>query len=382
MAAGEFLSRAERSFHDLLIHCAQDEGFPLAGAVDLDRAMEPEGEFSIHIRSYDRWLETGMAGEMSYLHRGRDRRADPRNVFPEAKSILCVAIPYHRHPAGAAIPTEGPRYARYLQGPDYHHEIAERLERVMTRVARERQEHGQSVPNWKVCVDTSAVLERAWASLAGLGWIGKNTMLIHPRHGSYLFLGEVLIDHETGWGPSPIPNYCGQCRRCLDACPTKAFLEPRKLDANRCISYLTLEKRSEISLSEAEKEKLGPWIAGCDICQEVCPFNLKPSRDENAVTEERAGAVSVRGWMELLTESEEQYKSRVRNSSLSRVKPPQFRRNLAISLANAVKIAVAPAERELMRDLLLPLVRRRLDEEPQPDVRKEWLRCVQVFSES
>src|SRR5204862_3603488 len=141
-------------------------------------------------------------------------------------SILVVALPYQKSPAGAPEPSRGPRYARYLKGADYHDTIAEKLEAVMKRVAAQAPEL-----RWKVCVDTSAELERSWAALAGLGWIGKNTLLIHPKLGSYLFLGEILLNSELDQGPAPLKDYCGNCERCLQGCPTRAFRGPRDLDA-------------------------------------------------------------------------------------------------------------------------------------------------------
>lgn len=313
--------------HQLLVKTAQKEGFPLAGSVDLDQVL-PHSNWKETIQHLDQWLQEGYAGAMEYLARGRDRRADPRLLFPEAQSIFCVALPYPKKPAGAATPEVGPRYARYLQGPDYHLEIAEKLERVMQTVAT--QHEGLK---WKICVDTSAVLERSWAALAGLGWIGKNSLLIHPKLGSYLFLAEVLMNQPTGKAPAPLPNYCGNCTRCLTACPPQAFPQPRVLNSNRCISYWTLEKRGELGLSAADQKSIGPWIAGCDICQEVCPFNQKPSRNDQQ--EIRPNATQVNTWDELLTESEEAYRLRVKNSAMKRIKPEQFKRNLEIARKNS-----------------------------------------------
>jgi len=193
---------------------------------------------------------------------------------------------------------------------------------------------------WKVCVDTSAILERSWAALAGLGWIGKNTLLIHPQYGSYLFLAEVLINKKTGQGPKLLPNYCGNCTRCLDACPTQAFSSAGVLNSNRCVSYWTLEKRGELHLSEEDQKKMGTWVAGCVRCQEVCPFNTKPVRAaEKALPlsdQPAPSAVDLHDWQGLLNETEEAYKARVKNSALARVKPAQFRRNLEIVFRNLV----------------------------------------------
>ena len=350
--------------HSLLIDAAKAEGFPLAGALDIDSVVPA---FQNHVSRYDDWLSKGYDAAMSYLRRGRDRRADPRQVFPEAQSILCVAMPYPASAAGSLDPKSGPRYARYLRRQDYHDDIAQRLERVMTQVASVQ---GVSDLKWKVCVDTSAVLERSWAALAGLGWIGKNTLLIHPHYGSYLFLGEVLINQATGRGPTPLPNYCGNCTRCLNACPTKAFTEPGVLDSNRCVSYWTLEKRGELPINEEQKRSIGTWIAGCDICQEVCPFNTKASRSSEGETQN--GATRVRDWRGLLEESPEQYKARIQDSALSRVKPAQFSRNLAITLTNAV---LADPDGSWIAPLR-PLIEKRFVAEMDPVAKEEWARLI------
>lgn len=350
---------------DILIECAALGGFPLAGVVDIEPAMS--GDFSKHVSKYDSWLEQGYAGAMEYLRRGRDRRADPRLVFPEAKSVFCVAIPYPRQDPQSSA--GGPRYARYLQGPDYHAEIARRLESVIAAAAIRAE-----LPDMKskVCVDTSAVLERSWAALAGLGWIGKNTLLIHPRHGSYLFLAEALLDQATGRGPKPHPDFCGRCTRCLDACPTRAFPEPHTLDSNRCVSYLTLEHRDEVSRDPEIRKGLSTWVAGCDICQEVCPFNRKPTRE--ALGElPMGGATQVREWMALLDESEAEYRARVSDSALKRVKPHQFRRNIAMALTSAVQEKLIPeADRPILQEKVLAC----LEREPDPLARAEWFTCA------
>jgi epoxyqueuosine reductase len=267
---------------------------------------------------------------MHYLTRGRDRRADPRLVMPTAQSIFTVMLPYRKTPAGSTDPSRGPRYARYLHGRDYHLDMTERLERVAIRA---RQETGAPL-EFKACVDTSAVLERSWAALAGLGWIGKNTLLIHPKLGSYFFLGSLLLSEPLGRGPSPLPDYCGSCTRCLHACPTRALPAPRELDSNRCISYWTLEKRGDLTLNAADQKAMGTWIAGCDLCQEVCPFNLKAARAETSPPPD-PGAIGLDDWESLTMEAEADYRVRVRESSLNRVKPAQFARNLTIARANS-----------------------------------------------
>jgi epoxyqueuosine reductase len=262
--------------------------------------------------------------------------------------------------------------------------MAEKLERVMKRVAHEWSVSAVKPLTWKVCVDTSAVLERSWAALAGLGWIGKNSLLINPQYGSYLFLGEVLVSELTGHGPTPIKNYCGNCTRCLESCPTGAFVKPGMLDSKRCIAYSTLEKRGSLAeLDETQKRAIGTWIAGCDICQEVCPFNTKPVKTAVAHGEAEKmpaidAATSLRDWRALLEETPEQYKARIKDSSLSRVKPGQFSRNLAIALGNAVLMSESASWARELREL----VARRVEAETDPDARVEWVRCLEIFSQS
>jgi epoxyqueuosine reductase len=265
---------------------------------------------------------------MGYLERGLARRLDPTLVFPGAKSIVVCAIPYRR---GSKLPEDpaAPRYARYLQGPDYHRRLPELLENALRAWG--------APAKWKICVDTSAVLERSWAALAGLGWIGKNTLLIHPQLGSYLFIATVLLDRETGLGPRPLANYCGNCTACLEGCPTGAIVEPGRVDSRKCISYLTLEKRGDwAEIPEELRTKMGTWVAGCDICQEVCPYNRKPLKlDETWPMDSRDSAL-ITEWAPLENETEDAYRTRVRESSLSRVKYPEMRRNLENASRNAI----------------------------------------------
>jgi len=346
------------TLHETLLKKAADYGFPLRGGLDIDSVTQ---ELAQHVERYDSWLARGYAGEMEYLHRGRDRRADPRLVFPKAQSVFCVAMPYWKAAIGDG--QTGPRYARYLKGRDYHELIAENIESLLREV---RIEH--PALEWKICVDTSAILERSWAALAGLGWIGKNTTLIHPKYGSYLFIAEALLSEPVGLGPRPLPNYCGNCTRCLDACPTRAFAGAGLLDARRCISYWTLENRGKLAISDQDRSKIGPWIAGCDVCQEVCPFNTKPVRDS------ADDPVALDDWESLLRETPEEYRVRARDSALSRVKPVQFSRNLAIALANA--------DPSSWTETLRTEAKRRARDEQDDAAREEWGRCVErMFNE-
>ena len=305
----------------------KNAGFPLYGAVDLD-TLDP-AIFDPHVKRFETWIQNNNHGEMGYLERGLDRRKNPKLLMSEAKTLISIAIPYRR---SAPVTQSGLKYARYLQGPDYHKEIPKILEPILSNF---KHPELKTDFKYKICVDTSAVLERSWASICGLGWIGKNTLLINPTWGSYLFLAEILINQSSGVLPKNHKNYCGHCTRCLDACPTRAFLEPHLLDSKKCISYLTLEKRGEHATDTPIKQ-MGAWIAGCDVCQEVCPFNLKPSKMPESWPEDLDG-ILLTELMQLDQETKDTYKNRVKNSSLSRVKFEDFKRNLSIAEKNIKK---------------------------------------------
>jgi epoxyqueuosine reductase len=317
------------SFDELQREC-ELAGFPLAGVVDLDLAHR---DFQPHAKRYQEWIDRGYHGEMAYLSRGLDRRRDPRLVFPQTQSILCVARPTRRTPLGSVDPSVGPRLARYTEGRDYHDSMKKDLEGAIESYNRARNSSGEPTLQYKVCVDTSAVLERSWAALAGLGWIGKNTLLIHPKLGSYLLLGVALLDRKFDMGPKPLASYCGSCTRCLRSCPTEALAPEGWLDSRKCIAYLTLEKRGDWD-SSVQREKMGTWIAGCDLCQEACPFNFKPEREARQISTETESTLT---WEALLRESEDEYKARVKNSALSRVKPEMAKRNLEQAFKNGIK---------------------------------------------
>lgn len=318
------------SLNQLLTEECLEEGFPWSGGVNVDEVPE----FQSHFEFFKDWLSQGHHGEMGYLERGKDRRGEVALVFPKVKSVYCVAFPYPAQTHGKSELTEGVQYAKYLYGGDYHDWIKERLERTLKRVTLK---HTGEKLEWKICVDTSAVLERSWAYFSGLGWIGKNAMMIHPKHGSYFLVGVALLSQKLESSAKTLPNYCGSCTRCIDACPTQALPEPGVLDATRCMSYWTIEKRGDIQLSEVDRKSLGNWVAGCDICQDVCPFNLKSKKysQENGIPEYFNSQPS--SWETLLAETEEEYLQRVSVSALNRVKWENFQRNLAWVLANTLE---------------------------------------------
>ena len=240
---------------------AAELGFAAIGIARLDR--------NAHADELDRWLADGHAGTMTYLHRQAEKRKDPRQILPGARSAVVTLTNYFH---GSTDPgTTSGLVAQYAWSSDYHDVLGERLEQLATAIR-------ELVPGARTrCyVDAGPVPERELAQLAGLGWIGKNMMLIHPEIGSFTFIGVVLTD--AGLEPD-LPfeaDRCGTCRRCLDACPTQAFAGPRDLDARACISYLTIEHRDEFTATEAAQ--VGDWLFGCDVCQDVCPWNVSFAR--------------------------------------------------------------------------------------------------------
>lgn len=240
---------------------AKDEGFDLVG---IAAAGESRGANALR-----RWLESGMHGEMAYMNNTVDIRADVQKLLPGCKSVIAVGMCYHTDLPSSSSSTDPETVwiSRYAWGRDYHRLLKKRLIRLGRWLADRHPGAG-----WRACVDTAPVLEREWAARAGIGWIGKNTMLINRRLGSEIFLGLLLTDLEIE-PDAQAPEHCGGCTACLDACPTHAFPEPRLLDARRCIGYVTVEHRGPIA--EDLQEPLGNMAAGCDICNEVCPFTRK-----------------------------------------------------------------------------------------------------------
>jgi epoxyqueuosine reductase len=302
---------------------ARSLGFDLVGIA----AAEP----SVNADYLRRWLDDGNAGQMQYLHGRFEERTNPANYFPGARSIICLAKSYHfplqsqaSAESNAAIPG---RIARYALGDDYHQLIKDRL----YDLADWLREH---VPGCQTrCgVDTVPVLEKELAARAGIGWIGKNTLLINPQLGSYILLGEVLTTLQLP-ADATITDHCGACRRCIDACPTQALVGPRQLDARRCISYLTIEHRTG-PIPDHLQPAMGDWLYGCDICQQVCPWNQAVPTSDDPAMQPRFAAGSLDA-AELMNWTVSDYQQRLRNSAMKRVKLPVLQRNAEIVLRNA-----------------------------------------------
>ncbi|MGH7614239.1 MAG: tRNA epoxyqueuosine(34) reductase QueG [Gemmatimonadales bacterium] len=224
-----------------------------------------------HATELDRWLQAGYAGTMTYLHRQAEKRKDPRRVMPEARVAVVTLSNYcHGRDAGSAVPAKA-RVAQYAWSADYHRVLGTRLERLAAAIR-------DIVPaaRTRAYVDAGPVPERELAQRAGLGWIAKNTMLISPDLGSFTFIGVVLTTADLAPDLPFEADRCGTCRACLEACPTKAFVAPHTLDARRCISYLTIERRG--AFTPPERDSVGDWLFGCDVCQDVCPWNVRFAR--------------------------------------------------------------------------------------------------------
>ncbi|MDG0818230.1 tRNA epoxyqueuosine(34) reductase QueG [Bdellovibrio svalbardensis] len=218
---------------------------------------------------YQGWLNEGLHGDMKYLEDHAPIKETPQAKWPRAQSALVFAIPYFPHPEGKAdFPLKAARVSLYAQGMDYHFWFRERMQKLCTSLQEKFPDE-----EFLSFTDSSPILERDLAKRAGLGWVGKNTCLIHPKKGSLFFIGEIYTSLKMTTEFEPVPDFCGTCTRCIDICPTGALLEPRKMDARKCISYLTIESRT--LPPEELREKIGDWFFGCDLCQTVCPWNQK-----------------------------------------------------------------------------------------------------------
>jgi epoxyqueuosine reductase len=294
---------------------ARECGFELAGVADAGSPAD--------FARYQDWVSQGWAGEMGYLtDRRAEVRRDVRNLLPNARSVICVGKLYHQQ-STPARPGE-PIISRYARGEDYHVVMRTALQEMTRRM--EAMEAFES----KICVDTAPLLERTFARLAGLGWIGKNTCLINEPLGSWFFLGELITTLELE-SATPPEDRCGTCTRCIDACPTEALVPAGDwfaVDSRRCISYLTIELRGPIP--EDHRAAMGTHVFGCDICQEVCPWNSRAP-----VTDWPGGvqaAADIEMWARL---TEEEFKRLFRGSPLERPKYGGFLRNAAIAMGNS-----------------------------------------------
>jgi epoxyqueuosine reductase len=286
---------------------ASREGFTRCGVA---RAEGPPPRFE----RFESWIDEGRHAGMRYLAETRAVRADPEALLPGARSIICLAAP---HPGQAWVAADGSRFARYARGADYHGTLRQRALRV---AARAREILGDDF-GYRVCVDSTPLSERSFAAAAGLGWIGKNGCLIDAEQGSYLLLAEIVTDLDLPVD-SPVAERCGSCVRCLEACPTGAFIEPGLLDAARCLAYWTIEHRGVIP--DPWKQALGDRVFGCDACQEACPWNAPLTVDIGADT-------PAPGRAEILEMSKGGWRRRFGKTAVNRAKRRGLQRNAAAS---------------------------------------------------
>ena len=292
-------------------------GFALAGACP---AVTPQG-----MHHFQDWLAAGYAGEMHYLSQRRAAYEHPRHVLDGACSLLLLAMPYRTAEPAAAAPGQG-RVSRYAWGGDYHDLIHDRLKRLAHWLTdHEPQARVRGV------VDTAPLLEREFAQLAGLGWTGKNTLLLNKQLGSWFFLAALLTDVELAYDDPHEADHCGTCRACLDACPTQAFVAPYVLDSRRCISYLTIELRGPVPADL--RPGLEDWVFGCDICQEVCPWNHRAPEIDEPELRPLANTNPLE-LIPLFDLDDEAFRRRFRHTPLWRPKRRGLLRNAALVLGN------------------------------------------------
>jgi epoxyqueuosine reductase len=286
------------------------------------------------------WLDRGFAGEMEYLDRSRDERLDPARVLPTVRSIISLAVVYNTdRPYSTALESGRAAVSRYAWGQDYHDVLRERLRPFVSWLAE------VGGPGFEAfsCVDNGPVQERVWAEQSGLGWIGKNTCLIHPSLGSWLFLAEILTNAELV-PDAPGVDQCGTCTRCLDACPTGAIVDPYVVDATRCLSYLTIETREPVDASL--RADVSQQVYGCDICQDVCPWNRRAATSDDPAWQAKEG-LAYPPLLDLCRLSDDAWRTYIRDSAMRRAGLKRIRRSLAYAAAS-----LPPDERQSALDAL------------------------------
>ena len=322
-------------------------GFDLSGVTTAEPPRH--GEY------YAKWIEQGMAGEMAYLGRQIEKRQDPEQILPNARSLVVVAMNY-RCPDPDTVPGGAPgdthrgtpgdthrgRIARYARGDDYHDVMKEKLQALLGFI---REKAGSPVEG-RVYVDTGPVLEREFAVRAGLGWFGKHTNLIHKRVGSWLLIGEILLDIDLD-PDRPAADHCGTCTRCIEACPTEAIVEPYVVDSRRCISYHTIELKGAIPLEY--RAAMGDRVFGCDDCQDVCPWNRRAPETGHSAFVSRPWNETP-GLIEMLGLTPEAFRTRFRGSPVKRTKRRGLLRNAAVALGNTKDPEAIPALADSLGD--------------------------------
>jgi len=288
------------------------EGFDKVGIV------RPESLYEEGIK-LNEWLSRGYHAEMAWMQRDVQKRIDPREVFPQTLSVIVVALNYFT-PVKHHDDSETGKVSRYAWGDDYHDVVGTKLRSLLNCIKEQWPE-----AEGKVCVDIQPVMDKAWAVRAGLGWLGKHTNVITPEFGSWVFIGELLLNLELEYDTDRVEDHCGTCTLCLEACPTQAIAEPYIVDSNKCISYATIESRSP-KLEPVIEDNLSGWLYGCDICQDVCPWNRFEQPTNEPRFEAREGNVNAT-LSDIIQLTPETYAERFRGSAMKRAKLSGLKRN-------------------------------------------------------
>jgi epoxyqueuosine reductase len=296
---------------------ALEIGFTSVGIVPAERLELAE-------QRLHEWLDRGYHGTMAWMEREPDKRADPRLLMPGCRSIVVCTLNYYTPHKHEDPPSRG-KLSRYAWGDDYHDVLRDKLSELTAWIGGLAPEVGT-----KICVDTAPFMDKAWAAHAGLGWIGKHTNLITKDLGSWVFIGSLLIDMDLEFDRPDAEDHCGTCTACIDACPTDAIVEPYVVDSNRCISYATIELRDE-KLPPEIVDNLNGWVYGCDICQDVCPWNRFETPTSEQRFEPRHGETAIE--LEQITSMDhESYVNRFRGSAIKRAKLSGLKRNASALL--------------------------------------------------
>lgn len=299
------------SYKELIKSKSQDLGFFYTGFSKAD-FLEDEAY------RLENWLKLDYNGKMSYMDNHFDKRLDPRLLVDNAKTVISLLLNYY--PEETQQGNDVPKLSKYAYGEDYHYVIKDKLKELFAFIQTEIGE-----VSGRIFVDSAPVMDKVWAKKAGLGWIGKNSNLIHPKNGSFFFIAELILDLEIE-PDGPIKDFCGTCTRCIDACPTEAIVAPYVVDGSKCISYLTIELKDAILPNEF-KGKMDNWMFGCDVCQDVCPWNRfsKPTNELRFRPKENLLGLSTQNWKEL---TEEIFNDLFKLSAVKRTKFEGIKRNI------------------------------------------------------
>jgi epoxyqueuosine reductase len=281
--------------------------------------IAPAGFLEEEAPLLEKWLKSGYHGEMSYMENHFDKRLDPRLLVAGAKSVISLGLNYYTEEN--QVDPEAPKLSMYAYGEDYHSVIKSKLKTLLDSInAQIGEVHGRAF------VDSAPVLDKAWAKKAGMGWIGKHTNLISKQKGSYFFLAELIVDLELAYDSPMLTDHCGSCTRCIDACPTEAIVAPYVVDGSRCISYLTIELKNEIPTEF--QGKLDNWMFGCDVCQQVCPWNRFSVPHQESAFEPQLDLLGMnkQDWEEI---TEEVFSKVFSKSAVKRTKFSGLKRNIA-----------------------------------------------------